>query len=124
MTETGVELTCTICARPFIGERRRDKPIGPRPEHAACWSARNRIDRIIRTVREDLKAKVRCRFCGAAPEPGSKYCTAHQFRRDPCARCGGRIRRLEGLGRQPAYCDGCRTRRGSFSSTAAGGSGQ
>jgi hypothetical protein len=128
MNATLIEMRCTICLRPFLGTFRakRKNRLGPKPQHADCWSARDRIDGIIRGIRERISARTRCPFCDATPAPGSKYCPRHMFRREPCDTFGCKepVRRNEGQGNQPRRCETCRGRkRKSFSAGAAGSAG-
>lgn len=50
----------------------------------------------------------RCQLCQSPPTPGSKYCSTHIHRRNPCPRCGGKVRRNEGRGDHPTFCAACR----------------
>lgn len=109
VAEQLVELQCWVCARAFMapsaGSKRTNR-IGPRPEHDDCWSARNKIARTIRTIREQV-AESTCRYCKNPRELGSKYCANHHYRREPCAHpgCNGRVVRNEGQGGQPRHCE-------------------
>jgi hypothetical protein len=95
------ELRCTLCRRGFEASGKSKNRICGRPR---CLEVREVIYAITRAMRDELRADERCQFCAAPPEPDSKYCARHQWKREPCPGCGGRVRRNEGQGNQKRYC--------------------
>lgn len=67
---------------------------------------------ILHRLRTEARNEGRCRYCAEPPIPDSKYCARHAYRREPCpGPCGGnRVRRNEGQGNHPRFCDECRKR--------------
>jgi len=95
------ELRCTICRRGFVGRGKAEDRVCESPR---CAEVREVIYAIKRSMRDELRALQRCQFCAAPPEPESKYCARHQWKREPCPGCGGRVRRNEGQGNQKRFC--------------------
>ena len=119
-----VELECCMCLRAFTGSGKRENRVGPKPEHAECWSTRRRIDSILWRLRAAIRDRGHCQFCAEARAKGSKYCGRHQYRREGCEGCGGKVRRNEGQGNQPRRCLECRSgKRKSFGESSAGKAG-